>query len=72
LLILDGSRLFEQSRGHESIEAGIKLAKELKAGQVYFVHLGHKTGTHQELEAFVQKNGGKNFHIAYDALTIGI
>jgi len=66
ILVIDGSRLFEQSRGHQSIEAGIRLAKELKAKQAYFVHLGHKTGTHQELEKFVQETGGKNFHIAYD------
>lgn len=70
ILVIDGSRLFEQSRGHQSIEAGIRLAKELKAKQVYFVHLGHKTGVHQDLEKFVQENGGKKFHIAFDGLEI--
>jgi len=70
LFVMDGSRLLEQSRGHQSIEAGIKLAKELKSNQVYFVHLGHKSGKHQELEEFVQEKGGKNFHIAHDGLEI--
>jgi phosphoribosyl 1,2-cyclic phosphate phosphodiesterase len=74
LLILDGSSLGKrgQTRIHQSIEEGIKLAKELKPKLCYFTHIGHITGTHQELESYVQKNGGRNFHIAYDGLELEI
>ncbi len=74
LLVLDGSSLNKkgQTRTHQSIEEGIKLARELKPKLCYFTHLGHITGTHQKLETFVQKNGGKNFHIAYDGLELEI
>ena len=72
LLALDGSSLGTkgQTRTHESIEEGIRLAKELKPKFCYFTHIGHITGTHKELEKFVQKQGGKNFHIAYDGLEL--
>jgi len=74
LLILDGSSLGKagQTRIHENMSEGIALGKRLKAKQVYFTHLGHKTGKHEELEAFVQKEGGRNFHIAYDGLELTI
>lgn len=74
LLVLDGSSLGKrgQTRIHQSIEEGVRLAKELKPKFCYFTHIGHITGTHQELEQYVQKNGGKNFHIAYDGLELKI
>lgn len=72
LLVLDGSSLGRKGKTkiHQSIEEGIKLAKELKPKLCYFTHIGHITGTYQELEKFVLKNGGRNFHIAYDGLEI--
>lgn len=74
LLALDGSSLRKrgQTRIHQSIQEGIRLAKDLKPKKVYFTHIGHITGTHQELEDFVQKEGGRNFHIAYDRLELEI
>ncbi len=74
LLVLDGSSLGKrgQTRIHQSIEEGLKLAKELKPKLCYFTHMGHITGTHKQLEAFVQKEGGRNFHIAYDGLELEI
>lgn len=74
LLILDGSSLgrIGQAKNHENIIEGIALGKKLKAKMVYFTHIGHKTGRHQNLEEFVQKKGGKNFHIAYDGLEVEI
>lgn len=74
LLVLDGSSLSKkgQTRIHQSIEEGIKLAKELKPKLCYFTHIGHITGTHNQLEAFVQEKGGRNFHIAYDGLELEI
>lgn len=70
ILVLDGSSLGKagQTHTHESIEEGIRLAQDLKAKFCYFTHIGHITGTHEELEKFVQKKGGRNFHIAYDGL----
>ncbi len=73
-LVMDGSSLTKhgQARTHQSIEEGVALAKNLKPKQAYFIHIGHATGTHKKLEDFVQKNGGKNFHISYDGLEINV
>lgn len=72
LLVLDGSSLAKrgQTHTHQSIEEGIRLAKDLKPKMVFFTHLGHLTGTHEKLQSFVQTKGGKNFHIAYDGLKL--
>jgi len=72
LLVLDGSSLGKrgQTRIHQSIEEGIRLALDLKPKQCFFTHIGHITGTYKDLEKFVQKNGGRNFHIAYDGLEL--
>ena len=74
LLVLDGSSLGPkgQTKTHQSIEEGIRLVKELKPKFCYFTHIGHITGTYKDLENFVQKEGGKNFHIAYDGLELNI
>lgn len=68
MLIIDGSSLGKigQSPGHISIRDGIVIAKRLKAKQTYFVHIGHKTDTHQNLEKILQQEAGPNFHIAFD------
>jgi len=72
VLILDGSSLGKigKTHGHISIEEGIEIGKELKAKKVYFTHIGHKTGKHENLEDFVKVNGGPNFNIGYDGLEI--
>lgn len=72
MLILDGSSLNSvgKAHGHITIEEGIKLAKQLKAKKIFFTHLGHKTKRYKDLKAFVEENGGFNFHIAYDGLEI--
>jgi len=72
LLIIDGSSLgrIGQSPTHISIQDGIQIAKNLKAKLIYFVHIGHKTGTHQFLENYLKENAGSNFHIAYDGLEL--
>ena len=73
ILILDGSSLGPrgQTISHQSIEEGIELAKKLKPKKVYFTHLGHSTGRHENLEDFVQEApGGSKFHIAYDGLEL--
>ena len=75
ILVLDGSSISPagpKKWGHLPIKKSILLAKHFGAHQVYFTHIGHgpKSGTHQELEDFVQKKGGKTFHVAYDDLEL--
>lgn len=72
LAILGGSSLARrgQAKGHESILEGIEIGRELKAKQVYFTHIGHITGSHEELVFLVQEKGGRNFYIAYDGLSL--
>lgn len=60
--------------GHMPIEKSIPLAKNLKIKTIYYTHIGHgpKSGPHQELENYLLKKGGRNFHIAYDGLELTI
>lgn len=71
---IDGSTLGKpgQTKGHISMNDGIKLAKKLKVKNTYFIHIGHKTGTHKFLEKYLQENAGQNFHPAFDGLEIEI
>src|SRR3989344_5801294 len=72
ILAIDGSTLSKvgQGPGHISITDGITIAKNLKAKQIFFIHIGHKTGTHVFLEKYLKQNAGFNFHIAYDSLEL--
>ena len=69
---IDGSSLGKigQGPGHISIQDGIQLAKKYKIKNTYFIHIGHKTGTHKFLEDYLQQNAGPNFHIAFDGLEL--
>ncbi len=69
---IDGSTLGKigQGPGHISISDGIALAKKYKIKNTYFIHIGHKTTTHNSLEKYLLQNAGANFHIAYDGLEI--
>ena len=71
---IDGSTLGKigQTPGHISIADGIILAKKYKIKHTYFVHVGHKTGKHKELENFLGQSAGTDFHIAYDNLELNI
>jgi len=71
---IDGSSLGKlgQGPGHISINDGIALAKKFKIKNTYFIHIGHKTGTHKFLEEYLKENAGPNFHVAYDGLEIEI
>lgn len=74
LIILDGSSLGKpgQTKGHENIEEGIRLAKDLRAKRVLFTNIGHKTLTHEKLEEFVKTYGGSTFGITYDGLQLEV
>ncbi|MEX2028191.1 MAG: MBL fold metallo-hydrolase [Candidatus Curtissbacteria bacterium] len=71
---IDGSTLGKlgQTQGHISINDGIQLTKKYKVKNTYFIHIGHKTGTHKFLENYLKENAGPNFHVAYDNLEIKI
>lgn len=71
---IDGSSLGKlgQGPGHISIQDGIEISQKLKVKNTYFVHIGHKTGTHEYLEGYLKEKAGPNFHIAFDGLEIDI
>ena len=70
IAILDGSELKIATPTHQPIQKNFELGRKLKAKQVYFTHLGHRTLPHQQLQEYVQKEGGSNFHIPHDGLEI--
>jgi len=70
LIAMDASELRIASSGHQTIEEGIKLGSQLKAKKVYFIHIGHRTLPHKELEKYVKENGGTQFEIPYDSLEV--
>lgn len=70
LVAMDGSELKIPTTNHQTIEEGIQLGRRLDAKKTYFIHLGHRTLPHKELEKFVKKRGGSRFEVAYDGLEI--
>lgn len=74
LLVMDGSSLKKEveTSSHQSIETGIKLAKELGVRRATFTHLGHESGVHSKLEEYVRSNGGEEFFIPYDGLEVEV
>jgi len=74
LAIIDGSSKspLGQARGHESIEEGIRLARDIRTKKILFTNIGHKTDTHENLIEFVKQEGGSKFGIAFDGLEIKV
>lgn len=74
LAIIDGSSktYHGQAKGHETIEEGLRLAKEIRAKKVLFTNIGHKTDTHEALVQFVKEKSGQNFGISFDGLEISL
>jgi phosphoribosyl 1,2-cyclic phosphate phosphodiesterase len=73
IAILDGSMLNRPFGGHLPITKIISnLKSQISNLIVYFTHNGHTHLPHKELEKFIQKQGGRNFHLAYDGLEIRI
>ena len=64
--LLDGSTRDRPVRGHVPIAETVAAARKLKAGRMLFTHIGHRTGTHAELEAWLPDGAG----VAYDGLVI--
>jgi phosphoribosyl 1,2-cyclic phosphate phosphodiesterase len=64
--LLDGSTRDRPVRGHVPIAETVAAARKLKAGRMLFTHIGHRTGTHAELEAWLPAGVG----VAHDGLVI--
>ena len=53
-------------KDHMPMTEGVECARRLKPGRTLFTHVGHRIGTHAELEAWVPEG----FGVAYDGLDI--
>lgn len=58
----------EPHHSHFNLEEALAFAEEVKAEKVYFTHISHLLGFHDEVE----KNLPENVHLAYDNLVIEI
>lgn len=81
LVIIDGSSKTSrgQAIGHETIEEGIRLGKDIRAKKVLFTNIGHKTDTHENLVSFLRERSGDKparpaggFGIAFDGLELKV
>jgi phosphoribosyl 1,2-cyclic phosphate phosphodiesterase len=66
VVILDGSTRERPARGHLPMTDTLELLPRLKAGRALFTHIGHRTGTHAELEEWLGDRAGA----AYDGLEV--
>jgi phosphoribosyl 1,2-cyclic phosphate phosphodiesterase len=66
--LLDGSSRTRPVRGHVPMSELAAALPKLKAGRPLFTHIGHRTGTHAELEAWMPDGAG----VAYDGLVIDL
>lgn len=67
VLVLNALRISKHV-SHFSLSEAIDMAIELKAKKVYFTHISHQLGLHDEVE----KTLPKHIHLAYDGLTLTI
>ena len=66
VLMLDGSTRGQRRGGHLPIEEGLEAARRLKAGRTILTHIGHRMGTHAELEASLEGRA----EVAFDGMQI--
>jgi phosphoribosyl 1,2-cyclic phosphate phosphodiesterase len=66
VLMLDGSVRGTRRGGHMPIEEGLEVAATLKPGRTVFTHIGHRVGTHAELERWLDGRA----EVAYDGMEI--
>lgn len=65
ILVLNALRR-EPHLSHFTLEEAIKMALELEVPRVYFTHISHQLGLHDDVEAELPKG----IHLAYDGLVI--
>jgi len=68
VLMLDGSTRDRRQGGHMPITESLALRKRLKAERVIYTHIGHRTGTHAELESWLDGRA----EVAYDGMVIDL
>lgn len=67
ILILNALR-HEEHISHITLEEAIELSKRIGAKKVFFTHMCHQIGLHEEIE----KTLPENMHLSYDGLEIDI
>ena len=67
VLVLNALRK-EKHISHFSLPEAINLALELKIPEVYFTHISHQLGKHQDVNPTLPKN----MHLAYDGLSVNM
>jgi phosphoribosyl 1,2-cyclic phosphate phosphodiesterase len=68
LLLLDGSSRSRPLRGHLAMSEGVEVARRLRARRTLFTHIGHRTGTQAELEAWLPQGIG----VAWDGQELDV
>jgi len=66
VLVVDGSSRERAVKGHMPMTETLALLPRLRAGRTLFTHIGHRIGTHAELEEWLGDRAGA----AYDELEI--
>lgn len=67
VLVLNALR-HEKHISHFTLQEAIDLANELEIPEVYFTHISHQLGLHDEIE----KTLPRHMHLAYDGLQITV
>ena len=68
VLVIDGSTRERTFGGHLAMSDTVAGGRSLRAGQTYFTHVGHRTGTHAELDEWLPDGYG----VAFDGMPIDI
>jgi phosphoribosyl 1,2-cyclic phosphate phosphodiesterase len=66
VLVLDGSVRGVRRGGHMPMEEGLDAAAALKPERTVFTHIGHRVGTHAELESWLDDRA----EVAFDGMEI--
>jgi phosphoribosyl 1,2-cyclic phosphate phosphodiesterase len=66
LLMLGAATRERTVKDHMPMTESIAAARKLKPGRTLFTHIGHRIGTHAELEAWVPDG----FGVSYDGLEL--
>jgi phosphoribosyl 1,2-cyclic phosphate phosphodiesterase len=74
LIAFDGSSADKkgQTKGHQSMIQGTKLAKELGVKQAFFTHIGHLTLPHKKQNELFVELGAYDVQLAHDGLKLEI
>lgn len=68
VLLMGGATRDRPERGHMPMSDGIAAVRRLKPGRALFTHIGHRVGTHAEVEAWLPDG----VELAHDGLEIEV